>query len=93
MNTGNFPGGKGRAARGADSFTICEPIVKKMWQPRRLTTLWAFMACYRDSFTFYFKTMMVHECFIQYVLPATPINVHHIYKQFKGTKAPSSSVL
>jgi hypothetical protein len=22
-----------------------------MWEPRRLTTLWAFMACYRDSFT------------------------------------------
>jgi hypothetical protein len=24
-----------------------------MWEPRRLTTLWAFTACYRDSFTFY----------------------------------------
>jgi hypothetical protein len=24
-----------------------------MWQPRRLTTLWAFTACCRDSFTFY----------------------------------------
>jgi hypothetical protein len=24
-----------------------------MWEPRRLTTLRAFMACYRDSFTFY----------------------------------------
>jgi hypothetical protein len=23
-----------------------------MWKPRRLTTLWAFTACYRDSFTF-----------------------------------------
>jgi hypothetical protein len=23
-----------------------------MWEPRRLTTLWAFMGCYRDSFTF-----------------------------------------
>jgi hypothetical protein len=22
-----------------------------MWEPRRLTTLWAFTACYRDSFT------------------------------------------
>jgi hypothetical protein len=27
---------------------------EKMWQPRRLTTLWAFTACYRDSF-FYNK--------------------------------------
>jgi hypothetical protein len=24
-----------------------------MWEPRRLTTLWAFTACYRDSFTFF----------------------------------------
>jgi hypothetical protein len=23
-----------------------------MWDPQRLTTLWAFTACYRDSFTF-----------------------------------------
>jgi hypothetical protein len=23
-----------------------------MWEPRRLRTLWAFTACYRDSFTF-----------------------------------------
>jgi hypothetical protein len=25
-----------------------------MWEPRRLTTLWAFTACYRDSFTIFF---------------------------------------
>jgi hypothetical protein len=25
-----------------------------MWDPQRLTTLWTFMACYRDSFTFTF---------------------------------------
>jgi hypothetical protein len=24
-----------------------------MWDPRRLTTLWVFTACYRDSFTFF----------------------------------------
>jgi hypothetical protein len=42
-----------RPAREADNLTaICEPIVYKMWQPRRLTTLRAFMACYRDSFMF-----------------------------------------
>jgi hypothetical protein len=23
-----------------------------MWEPRRLTTVWASTACYRDSFTF-----------------------------------------
>jgi hypothetical protein len=32
---------------------ICEPTVYKMWGPRRLTTVWAFMACYRYSFTLY----------------------------------------
>jgi hypothetical protein len=25
-----------------------------MWEPRRLTTLWASTACYRDSFTFFY---------------------------------------
>jgi hypothetical protein len=54
MSTRNLPGGKGRTVRKADNITaICEPIVLKMWEPRRLTTLWAFMACYRDSFTFF----------------------------------------
>jgi hypothetical protein len=24
-----------------------------MWEPRRLTTLWAFTACYSESFTFF----------------------------------------
>jgi hypothetical protein len=53
MNTRNLPGSEGRPGRKADNFTaICEPIVKEMWEPRRLTTLWASTACYRDSFTF-----------------------------------------
>jgi hypothetical protein len=25
-----------------------------MWEPRRLTTLWAFSACYRNTFAFFF---------------------------------------
>jgi hypothetical protein len=46
--------GKVRPARGADNLAaICEPIVYKMWEPRRLTTLWAFIARYTDSFTFF----------------------------------------
>jgi hypothetical protein len=54
ISTRYLPGGKGRPAREADNLTaICEPIVKKIWEPRRLTTVWAFMACYRDSFSFY----------------------------------------
>jgi hypothetical protein len=52
MSTRNLPGGKGRPARKADILTaICEPIVYKMWEPRRLTTLWASTASYMDSFT------------------------------------------
>jgi hypothetical protein len=54
MSTRNLPEqkGKGRPARKANNLTaICEPIVQKMWKPQPLTTLWAFTACYRDSFT------------------------------------------
>jgi hypothetical protein len=52
MSTRNLPGPKGRPARKADNLTaICEPIVWKMWQSRRLTTWWPSTACYRDSFT------------------------------------------
>jgi hypothetical protein len=41
MSTRNLPGSKGRPARKADNLTaICEPIAYKMWQPRRLKTLW-----------------------------------------------------
>jgi hypothetical protein len=37
MSTRNLPGGKGRPARKAHHLTaICEPIVQKMWEPRRL---------------------------------------------------------
>jgi hypothetical protein len=46
--------GKGRSARKADNLTaICKPTVYKMWEPRRLTILWAFTAYYRDSFTLF----------------------------------------
>jgi hypothetical protein len=48
----------GRRVKADDLTAICEPIVYKMWQPRRLTTLWAFTACYRDSFTFYLFTCL-----------------------------------
>jgi hypothetical protein len=37
----------------ADKFTaIGEPIVEKIWEPRRLKNRWASTACYRDSFAF-----------------------------------------
>jgi hypothetical protein len=28
-------------------------LSREMWEPRRLTTPWAFTSCYRDSFTFF----------------------------------------
>jgi hypothetical protein len=52
MCTRNLPGGKGRPVPEAVNLTaVCEPIVWKMWVPRRFVTLWTFMACYMDSFT------------------------------------------
>jgi hypothetical protein len=57
MSTRNIPGGKWRPARKADFTAICEPIVKVMWDPQRLTTLWAFKACYRDTFTYFYRVI------------------------------------
>jgi hypothetical protein len=37
---------KRRPARKADLSAICEPVIKKVWEPRRFTTLWASTACY-----------------------------------------------
>jgi hypothetical protein len=54
MSVRSRPGGKGQPVHKADNLTaICEPIVQKMWEFRRLTTVWASTACYRDSFTFF----------------------------------------
>jgi hypothetical protein len=50
MSARNLPGGKRRPVSKADNLTaICEPTVQKMWEPRRLTTLWASTPCCRDS--------------------------------------------
>jgi hypothetical protein len=62
MSTRNPSGGKGRPVRKAEKLTaIYEPSVWKMWEPRRLTTLWVFMACYRDSFTYLPLPFMVFD--------------------------------
>jgi hypothetical protein len=53
ISTRNLTGVKGGRRVRLDNLTaICEPIVYKMWEPRRLTTQWASMACYRDSIPF-----------------------------------------
>jgi hypothetical protein len=60
MSTGNLSVGNGQPARKANNLTaICEPIVQKMWEPRRLTTLGAYAACYGDSFIFFKLTVRV----------------------------------
>jgi hypothetical protein len=54
MSTRNLIWSKEWPARKADNFTaICKSIVKKMWGPRRLKTLRASTACYRDSVIFF----------------------------------------
>jgi hypothetical protein len=53
VSTRNIPEGKERPVRKADNPTsICETITWTMWDPRRLTTLGASVACYSDSLTF-----------------------------------------
>jgi hypothetical protein len=54
ISTRNLPGGKGRPARKADNLTaICGPIVYNMWDPRRLTPLWASTAVTGIALPFY----------------------------------------
>jgi hypothetical protein len=59
ISTRNQPEGKERPTRKADNFTaIWEPIVHKIWDPRRLTT---FKACYRDSNNFLESFKLYHR--------------------------------
>jgi hypothetical protein len=49
ISTRNLPEVKVRPDPKPDNLTtICEPPVYKMLEPRRLTNLWAYTACYRD---------------------------------------------
>jgi hypothetical protein len=57
MSTRNLPGGKRRPARKAYNVTaICvADFLDKMWEPRRLSTIWVTMSSYKDryyTFTF-----------------------------------------
>jgi hypothetical protein len=55
MSTRDLFLGKGRPSHEADNLTaICDTIVYKMWESRRLTILWASTACYRDNCNFNF---------------------------------------
>jgi hypothetical protein len=53
MSTRTLPGGKEWLAPKANNLIpICDPTVSKIYEPRRLTTLWDSTVCYRNSFTF-----------------------------------------
>jgi hypothetical protein len=43
-----------------------------MWEPRRLTILWASMICYRDSFTFNTCDKNINICEISNRLQSRP---------------------
>jgi hypothetical protein len=51
MSTRNLTGGKMRLVRKAENLTATwKPIVYKMWEPRRLATLWASTVYYKDEY-------------------------------------------
>jgi hypothetical protein len=54
-----------------------------MWEPRRLTTLWASTACYRDSFTFTFVAVVV--VIVVVVVVVTVIKEKKCCKQWECT--------
>jgi hypothetical protein len=67
MSTRNLLGGKGLPARRADITAINEPIVYKMQDPRRLSSLWVSTACYRDSFTLFYLLLYLNKDSIPFV--------------------------
>jgi hypothetical protein len=70
MSTRNLPGGKGWLAPMTDNLTAtCELTVYKMWEPWCLTTLWASMVCYKDSFTsFFFFSSIPRLCHTEWYM-------------------------
>jgi hypothetical protein len=89
MSTRNLHGGKERQARKADNLTdICEPIFYKMWQPRRLTTLWASTACYTDSFTLFLQSEVVYLFFTMDTVAFHVSNTSHSNCNFKARVYP-----
>jgi hypothetical protein len=62
-STRNLPAGKGWQPN-RHLWADCQ---EKMWEPRHLTTLWAFTAYYRDSFTLPFYLYTFVESFKKFL--------------------------
>jgi hypothetical protein len=74
-STRNLPGSKGRSGlKAINLIAICELIVYKLWKARRLTTLLAFTAYYRDSFTFF-----SHNIWTEVAIPEISVNTRDIF--------------
>jgi hypothetical protein len=56
-----------------------------MWEPRRLTTLWASTACYRDGFTFFSYSFNLAECSIK-----SQRSLEYLKNSLSSTEAGSS---
>jgi hypothetical protein len=57
-------------------FHLWVGCLEKMWEPRRLTTLCVFTACWRDSFTFFY--LLVGWCSVNF------LNLYRGHTQFKS---------
>jgi hypothetical protein len=55
-----------------------------MWEPRRLTTLWAFMACYMDSFFTFFRPLLIIQFYSKFQVLDDYTGVRY-HKDVKGT--------
>jgi hypothetical protein len=62
----------GRRVRLQPYRHLWADYLEKMWEPWRLTTLWAFMARYRDSFTYFYvylpKPHSGYACYTSHTL-------------------------
>jgi hypothetical protein len=80
MNTRNLPRGKEQQAHKADNLTAnCEPIVKKIWEPRRLKIPWASTACLTCK-PYYIESKIFSKVNIIKLFPGPPINADFVKK-------------
>jgi hypothetical protein len=76
MSTRDVPEEKRAAgSQGWQSYRrLWVDFLQKMWVPRHITTLWAFTACYKDSFTFFrFIGIFNYDCHTAYVWKWKPL--------------------